>query len=411
MLVVATSARAMAQARESDRRHAMGRPRGELDGVPIVYKDLIDVAGVATTCGSLTTSRLKKPRSAALVEVLERAGAITIGKANLSEFAFSGLGVNPHFGTPVNPHSSGDEPRVCGGSSSGCAGAVSLAIAAIGVGTDTSGSIRVPAAFCGLVGFRPSASRYSKAGVAALAPSLDSVGIIAANVDDVLRVDAVLHRASGRRRHGVARERTRLDWLGPASRGAASVAVETACERWLRRVSRAGITVQKSRWPAFLSTHEGFGRYGTLVAAEASHVLRDVISSPAFARVDPHIAGRLRQATGRSAADAVALYRLRETLLAQEHEDTGPQIMALPTVPFVAPRISDIDDDSFAAINAGALYFTLPASFLDRPAIALPCGMSDEALPVSIQLVGTRGADAQLLAVAERLERLGLVGT
>lgn len=165
--------RAMAEAEAAALRLRNGLSTGLLDGVPIAWKDLCDIEGIATTAGSVVLPETPASSDAAVVKQLAKAGMVSIGKTNLSEFAFSGLGINPHHGTPHNPCSR-DEPRLPGGSSSGSAVAVAAGLVPVAIGTDTGGSIRIPAAFNGIVGYKATRGRYAMDGVFPLARSLDS---------------------------------------------------------------------------------------------------------------------------------------------------------------------------------------------------------------------------------------------
>src|SRR5215216_5741711 len=185
-----TEERALREARASAARLRERAPLGPLDGVPVAWKDLIDVAGAVTTAGSaLRRGAAPATADAPIVARLAAAGMICVGKTYLTELAYSGLGLNPHFGTPPNPCA---PARIPGGSSSGSAVAVAAGVVPCAIGTDTSGSIRVPAAFCGIVGFKPTAARIDRAGVVALAPTLDSVGPLATSVADLVALDAAL---------------------------------------------------------------------------------------------------------------------------------------------------------------------------------------------------------------------------
>ena len=189
-MITVTTERARVEAEASHRRHRTGTARSNLDGVPITWKDVFEVEGTATTAGSASLSA--SPRATRDSRLVQRAGdlgLVTVGKTNLSEFAFSGLGINQRFGTPTNPN---DATLVPGGSSSGAAVAVAAGIAPLAVGTDTSGSIRVPAAFCGCVGFRASKNRYGPDDFVALSPTLDSVGILAGTVGHIAALDRLL---------------------------------------------------------------------------------------------------------------------------------------------------------------------------------------------------------------------------
>ncbi|PYB34067.1 amidase family protein, partial [Serratia marcescens] len=170
---------AQRQAQASDRRRAAGSPLSALDGVPISVKDLFDVAGEVTTAGSrVLADAPAAEKHAAVVERLLQAGAVVVGKTTMTEFAYSGLGINPHYGTPANPWER-QAARIPGGSSSGAAVAVADGMCLGAIGSDTGGSVRIPAALCGLTGYKPTARRINDAGLLPLSPSLDSIGVIA----------------------------------------------------------------------------------------------------------------------------------------------------------------------------------------------------------------------------------------
>ena len=163
-----------------------------LDGIPIAWKDLFDIEGMATTAGSVVLADAAEGRQdAAVVTALKSAGMVAIGRTNMSEFAFSGLGINPHYGTPENPHST-DVPRIPGGSSSGAGVAVAAGLVPVAMGTDTGGSVRIPAAFNGIVGYKATRGRYAMEGVFPLAKSLDSLGPLCRTVQDAVWIDAAM---------------------------------------------------------------------------------------------------------------------------------------------------------------------------------------------------------------------------
>ena len=192
IFIEVTAKRAQNEAQASRRRYAENAPLGPLDGVPVAWKDLIDVQDVVTTAGSaLYWDNPPAKQDAPIVRHLSAAGMICLGKTNLSEFAFSGLGINHRFGTPVNPNGFG-LPRIPGGSSSGSAVAVARRLAPLSVATDTSGSVRVPAALCGLVGHHTSPGRIDRRGVSLLSMSLDTVGSITRSVEDCILLDQAL---------------------------------------------------------------------------------------------------------------------------------------------------------------------------------------------------------------------------
>ncbi|MBB2673050.1 UNVERIFIED_ORG: Asp-tRNA(Asn)/Glu-tRNA(Gln) amidotransferase A subunit family amidase [Rhizobium esperanzae] len=184
--------RAMKEARAASLRLREGRSLGLLDGIPIAWKDLFDIEGVTTTAGSVVLAGdAPAVRDAAVVDLLGNAGMIAIGRTNMSEFAFSGLGINPHYGTPVNSRSS-DRPRIPGGSSSGAGVAVAAGLVPVAMGTDTGGSVRIPAALNGIVGYKATRGRHAMDGVYPLAKSLDSLGPLCRTVKDAVWIDAAM---------------------------------------------------------------------------------------------------------------------------------------------------------------------------------------------------------------------------
>ena len=187
-----TVERARAEARAATQRLRAGRPASALDGVPIAWKDLFDLEGVTTTAGSrVLEADAPAKMDATVVSRLTAAGMVCIGHANMTEFAYSGIGLNPHYGTPRNPHGR-EEARVPGGSSSGSAVAVARGLVPVAIGTDTGGSVRIPAAFNGIIGYKASTGRYPMDGVFALSPTLDTLGVFARTVEDAVVVDAAM---------------------------------------------------------------------------------------------------------------------------------------------------------------------------------------------------------------------------
>lgn len=387
VFIAVTRERARAEAAASVDRHRSGRPHGPLDGVPVAYKDVIDVAGTMTTAGSLTTSREIAQADAECVRRLRAAGTVCIGTTNLSEFAFSGLGLNPHFGTPENPHA---PDRVPGGSSAGSAVAVATGAVAFALGTDTSGSVRVPAAFLGLVGFRPTQARYSRSGVFALAASLDTVGTLAHTVDDVVTVDSVLYR-----RQLAQPAETVVVPEGPLTDGL-ETAVAQNFESMLRALERAGVRIVRRPVPAMTAAQSAMDDYGSLVPAQAYGRFAHLLDDP---RLDPFIAARLRAGAD---ADRGSLLAARPTLIAALTAQLGGAVIAVPTVRHVAPRRGPLEQDytAWSAANTATLRTTMVGSYLDTPAISLPSGRDGQGLPTAVQLSGSPGDDALVLATA-----------
>lgn len=386
---------ALRQARAAARRQRAGERLGPLDGVTVSWKDLFGIKGLPTTCGSRVTACEPASRDAACVHRLHAAGAVCLGKTNLSEFAFSGLGLNPHFGTPTQTAPGTGDEHVVGGSSSGAAAAVRAGLGRVAMSTDTSGSVRVPAAWSGLVGYRPTQDRYSGEGVARLAPSLDTVGVIARSMADVLAVDAALARGSGAVEASPPRFVLVENFCGPE----VQPELREAVERFAARLRQDGFACERRRIAVLDAVREAFERHGTLVAAEAALELGRHAHD---LRLDPFVRWRLLQACALPASARGTLLRLRSQWIGLVPRG---EILLFPTTPCSAPPIAALDTlEAIAHANALALRHTMPCSFLDMPGITLPCGRDALGLPVGVLLTGARGSDARLLAVAADLE-------
>lgn len=398
---------ASAQAAASRERFDQGTPRSLLDGIPVTWKDAIDVAGLPTTCGSRVTDKRPRQQDATVVARLHALGAVTVAKTNMSEFAFSGLGINPHFGTPVNPFSPPGMRHVCGGSSSGAAAAVARGACLVGIGTDTSGSIRVPAAYTGLVGYRPTAGRYPSAGVASLAPSMDTIGLIARSVADVVLVDRCLAPQIPRRQLDVSEFRFVVaENLFDAG---VEPCIRLTCLNWVGRLKAKGLRCEMRQVPLFDEVRTAFMRHGTLVAAEAGHVLAEYAAHPMRDRLDPNVLQRLLAARGMLASDLVALQQIRQSLRTALGQEEPNSVYIFPTTPTPAPPLGGLlTQDRFQFANSLALRHTMIGSFLDMPGIAIPCGFVRHGLPTSVLLSMPSNCDDALLALASYLESVDL---
>jgi aspartyl-tRNA(Asn)/glutamyl-tRNA(Gln) amidotransferase subunit A len=382
-------------ARGLDAQLAQGQQIGPLGGAVVVIKGNIDLAGMPTTAGSRSFAAKAADRSAPLVSRLVQAGGLPMGHANMSEFAFSGLGLNPAFGTPVNAL---NPDLVPGGSSSGCASAVALGIADLAVGTDTSGSTRVPAAYQGLYGFRPSMGRYEDAGILPLAPSLDTPGPIARDLRGILQLDTVL------------RQRFTADFRDPAKRivipdaaslGEVSSAVVHMLYDTASDLISQGWSVDFKPVPALLDIRKLFAEFGTLVAAEAPAAIGafTALDNP---RIDPNVRLRLSQGLLIDPSKMAALRAARILLQADMRKALGSALLLMPTVPGPPARLTDVATPAeFAAENARALSLTMPTAFLDMPSLAMP--VAGRVPGQSLSLSASSGGDDRLLEAAERM--------
>lgn len=390
-------------ARHADDCHAAGLASGPLAGVPVTIKDLYDVAGETTLAGT----RVLEGTPAALQDApavvrLRAAGAAILGKTNMTELAFSGIGINPHYGTPVNP-ADPRVPRIPGGSSSGAAVSVALGLAVAGLGSDTGGSIRIPAALCGVVGFKSTQSRVPMQGAVPLSASLDTVCAMTRSVADCLVVDGVL---SGRplavARRPLKGRRLAVPqtlWLDDLD-----ATVARAFERSLSRLSQAGAILEEIALPelAEIATLNAPGGFSPVECWAAHHTR----IADAMAQLDPRVAARVKLGQNVSAADYLAMVSNRQNWIARvEQALQGYDAVLGPTVPTVAPEIDLLvrDDHAFAAANRSMLRNTFAINFLDGCSFSLPCHVAGE-LPVGLMVSSVRDDDARLGSVALAIE-------
>ena len=394
---------ALASARHADAQRRSGVRLGPLAGLPVTIKDLFDVAGETTTSGSVVcASEAPAECDAPPVARLRASGAALLGKTNMSEFAFSGVGYNPHWGTPANS-ADATLARIPGGSSSGAAVSVGLGLAVAGLGSDTGGSLRIPAALCGLVGFKGSQARVTRQGAMELARSLDTVGAITRSVDDAWLIDAVLSgQALSVRQRSV--KGLRLAVPTTLMQDELDADVSKAFAHTLGRLSAAGALIEEVAWSelseiATLNAPGGFSP----VEAYATHRHRLAADG---ARFDQRVAQRMALGQGVSAADYL-------TMIDQRHAWIGRSNQALqsfdavicPTVPMVAPAIDATcaSDVAFFAANRLLLRNTFAINYWDGCAISLPCQAPGD-LPVGLMLALANGHDAELLGVAKAIE-------
>jgi aspartyl-tRNA(Asn)/glutamyl-tRNA(Gln) amidotransferase subunit A len=402
-------ATALAAARAADARAARREPALPLDGLPVTVKDLYDVAGRTTRAGSvLREGCAPAVQDAPAVARLRAAGAAITGLTNMSEFAFSGVGINPHHGTPRNPCVRA-VARVPGGSSSGAAVSVALGLAVAGLGSDTGGSIRIPAALCGLVGFKNTQRRTPLQGAFPLSTTLDTVCSMARNVADCLVVDGVL---AGAPLQVPARTLAGARLLVPQTLvlDALDATVAKAFERALSRLSAAGASIVEQGLLELAEVAQ-INAPGGLSAIEAFATHRDDMRTQRE-RFDHRVAMRVALGENVSAADYIAILRRRaDWILRMEARLQGFDAIVCPTVPMVAPETAPLlptgaaSDDAFFKANGLLLRNTFPINFLDGCAFTLPCHSADE-LPVGLMLSAPCGHDAALAALALAAEPL-----
>ncbi len=397
--VYADEARAAAAA--SDRRAAAGRSLGPLDGRIVSVKALFDVAGDTTAAGSaILRGRPAARRDAHAVARLRAAGAVIVGRTHMTEFAFSAVGINPHYGNPGNPR---DWSRVPGGSSSGAVISVVDGMAEIAVGSDTGGSLRIPAALSGAVGFKPTSGRLSAEGAFPLSPSLDVIGPVAATVADVALLDSIL--GDGDPAPLVPLPVAGQSFLVPRWRlfDGVEPAVAAAFEAALDRLRAAGAQIIEGSIDAELDALADLDRIGVFTAIELAATLAE-LGITALDGIDPKTRARIEAGGRTPAADYVRMQRRRADLIRLMDERLARHpVLLLPTVPLTAPAIADVlEDAAFHRVNLLLLRNTRIANLFDVPAISLP--VPSAGLPVGLMAMGRRGSDRSLLGIAAGLE-------
>ena len=401
LTVHADTARVAADA--ADTRAKAGASRGPLDGAIVSLKDLFDVAGEPTRAASKVLANAPPATAdAPVVQRLRQAGAVIVGKTNMSEFAFSGVGSNPHYGTPGNP---ADRARVPGGSSSGAGVAVADGMCEIAIGTDTGGSTRIPAALCGVVGFKPTKSRVPTDGAFPLSPTLDSIGPIARTVTDCAKADAILAGEApwtiepatlNGLRLGIPQGLPLLD-LDPT--------VSARFAAALKLLGAQGVRLSDEAFPAF-DDMARVNATAPLVSVEAWRIHRARLATHG-ADYDPFVRARMEGGAAVTDEGHAAMLRERAALAqAMDARLAGLDALVLPTTPIVAPTQAEVSTpDGFAARNRLVLRNTAIANFFDLCAISLP-QPREGGLPTGLMLVARHGHDRRLFQMAAAVEAL-----
>lgn len=401
MKVHAESARA--EADHADRLRKAGVRRSAVDGLPISVKDLFDVAGEVTRAGSkILADAPAAAADAPAVARLRAAGAILVGRSNMVEFAFGAVGTNPHYGTPRNPWDR-KTGRVPGGSSSGAAVAVADGMCVMGLGSDTRGSIRQPAALCGVAGFKPTARRVSRQGAFPLSYTLDSIGPLANSVACCAAYDAVLAGEEHPSLPEIAPRGLRLLLPRSSALDDLDPQVGKAFDAALAALSRAGAVIEERKVPAFDRQAEYF-RNGGFAAAEAYAIHRRWLGR--LAEYDPRVAKRVVLGKDIAGWEYVELGLMRAAYMKEIGALVEPfDGFLMPTAPCIAPSIDEAgaSDDAYFRWNARILRNTGLANFLDGCAATLPCQAKGEA-PVGLMVCGVAMADRHVLAVARTVE-------
>ncbi|WP_319797054.1 amidase [Nitrobacter sp.] len=394
---------AIAAAEAMDRLREINAAPSPFAGIPVSIKDLFDIKGQVSRAGSRTLD--DKPPAASdapVVARLRRAGFVVIGRTNMTEFAYSGLGINPHYGTPKNPWRR-DVGYVPGGSSSGAAVSVTDGMAHGALGTDTGGSCRIPAAYCGIVGYKPTARRIPLEGGLPLSVTLDSYGPIARSVGCCAVMDAVLANeaivpVAPRPAKGL-----RLAVPTTVMLDDLDSAVARAFERALDRLAGAGVLIERMAVPEFADI-ASLNVGGGFSAAESWAWHRALIAKKADL-YDPRVISRIRRGESLSAADYVDLLAMRRAIIAGFERRVAPyDALVAPTVAMTPPVIADLAGDAaYTRANMLSLRNCALINTVDGCAISLPCHREDEA-PVGLMLAAAGGSDRRIFEIAAGIE-------
>ena len=394
-----TAARAAADAQ--DRLRAAGYVASPLAGIPVSIKDLFDVAGEVTLAGSRALDDMPPASAdAPIVARLKRAGAVIIGRTNMTEFAFSGVGINPHYGTPGNPF---ERSRIPGGSSAGAPVSIADGMAAVAIGTDTGGSVRIPAALCGLVGFKPTQYRVPREGATPLSTTLDSVGPIGSSVGCCALTHAVLAGEEPTLPKVSPPDGLRLGIPKTIMLDDLEAPVAAAFERTVSTLSRTGARIIELPL-TMLADYAQINIKGGLPVAEA-FAWHEKLLERRGRDYDPRIKNRISRGRDMTAAEYIRLVEARADFIRRfDSETTGFDALIMPTVPLIAPPIQAFArDEDYARLNQMLLRNTAIINFLDHCALTLPIEPPGTA-PVGLMVVGRHGEDHRLLAIGIGLE-------
>jgi len=410
--ITVTAERAIEDARRAEREILRGRNRGPLHGVPIALKDNIWTRGIRTTAGSKILRDFVPSEDATVTQRLARAGAVLLGKTNMHEFAYGVTTENPHFGPTRNPWA---RDHVPGGSSGGSGAALAAGLCFASVGTDTGGSIRIPAALCGVAGLKPTFGRVSCFGVVPLARSLDHTGPLARSVRDAaIMLQAIAGRDTRDRASAKQpvpdylrglrgkRGRMRLGWPREYFLERVGEEVRAAVEAAARKFERLGAVREEISLPHLAASDEPSTQIA-LAEARVYHESAGYFPARA-AEYGEDVRKRLEAGDSVRAVDYMRALEARRIVLA-DFEAAFEQVDAIiaPTVPVAAPRIGEkmatIGSEQ-EPVRSALIRFNRPANFTGLPAISLPCGFTREGLPIGLQLIGRAWDEARLMQIA-----------
>jgi aspartyl-tRNA(Asn)/glutamyl-tRNA(Gln) amidotransferase subunit A len=391
-------------AQAADRIRASGKPASILAGIPISIKDLFDIAGEVTKAGSKILAHARPAeRDAPAIARLKAAGVILMGRTNMTEFAYGGHGTNCHYGTPLNPWDRATK-RIPGGSTSGGAVSVTDGMSAATIGSDTGGSVRIPAALCGIAGYKPTQSRVPLEGAFPLSHTRDSIGPLGVSASCCVLLDRAMAGEPISPREATSLRGLTFGVPTTILLDKLDQHVERAFASALTRISRAGAIIKEFKFQELQDELDG-SRVVNFSGYEAYQLHRERLET-GYAEFDPRVAKRLMLGANMKEKDYRELVLLREKLMASANKTTAPyDALLAPTVPIVAPSLAELDhsDEELYRINSLILRNTAPFNALNRPAWSLPCHEAGGA-PVGLMVVGETDGDAKLQRLGVAIE-------
>ena len=401
-----TAERALREAVLADKRLDEGNGLSQFDGMPVGWKDLFDMQGEITTAGSiLYLNRPKATKDADIVSIANKAGMISLGKLNLTELAFTGIGDNPHFGTPFSLR--GQQLSMSpGGSSSGSAVAVADHYLPIAIGTDTGGSVRLPAAFNGVVGFKTSKNRYPRNGMTYLSRSLDTIGLLTKTVADCISID---HIFSGQLYVDNNLIESKPSFFVPQNFVLDDLdkEVESDFIKAIEIIKGSGFEIKEIEIPAFETAFRVMKEFGSIVSYEAWNEHKDLMVADHAKKIHPYSLQLIEKGQSITLSDLEHITKMQHQGKKQISEKVGEGFMLYPTTPILPPDISKIlcDQKKYHKINVKSLRNTTLSNQFDLPSLALPIS-NDEVKKTSLQISACSGRDSQVLSIAKKIEHL-----
>jgi aspartyl-tRNA(Asn)/glutamyl-tRNA(Gln) amidotransferase subunit A len=393
--------RAKSQAKQAESLFSQGIDLGALQGIPIALKDLLDTKGDVTSFGSSALAEgTEATNDAVLVQILDKAGAVFLGKTNMTEFAFSGIGMNPHWGTPGCAL---DKTRIPGGSSSGSAVAVAENLACAAIGSDTGGSVRIPASFNGLVGLKTTNGDISTEGCAALSTTLDTLGPIAKNIDDTWLLYLAM---KGKPFEKLEPPKHKLTFLIPTTvvLNEMDDEVTTAFEATYQRLEQQGHQLNRQAVPEFQKIVDLYSKYGSFASHESLAMYEEMLELFGD-EIDPRVGKRILMLKGRPSSDYLKLVYAQHRLI-KDFWQTYKNVDAIlcPTVPILPPTIESLSSDlAYFKANNLVLRNTSLFNFLAGPSLSVPCGTTQNGLSVGLMISSAPYQEKWLLEVASAI--------